>query len=148
MSMTSNLADKSKSVTFVVAYGPTYTMSNTLKQKDGFWSDLESAGNRVLSSGYLFVLINANARNSVGIRDKDLQVIGAYGADTRVSDCKETSVLRFVGDNKLVLVNMLFSIPKGYPSRTFNGPRINSKRLDYIITGVWTESGAGGHMFY
>ena len=92
MSMTSNLAGESKSITFVVAYGPTYIMSNTLKQEDIFWADLESADNRVLSSGYLFVLIHANVRAGVGIRYKDLQVIGAYGADTRVRDSNETSV--------------------------------------------------------
>ena len=36
MSMTFNLTDKSNAVTFVVAYGPTDTVSNTREQKDAF----------------------------------------------------------------------------------------------------------------
>ena len=40
MSMTSNLVGKSKAITFVVAYGPTDTVSNTRQQKDVFWADL------------------------------------------------------------------------------------------------------------
>ena len=41
MLMTSNLAGKSNAITFVVAYGPTDTVSNTREQKDVFWADLE-----------------------------------------------------------------------------------------------------------
>ena len=62
MSMTFNLTGKSNAVTFVVAYCPTDTVSNTREQKDAFWADLESAVSRVPSSDYLFVLIDANAR--------------------------------------------------------------------------------------
>ena len=43
MSITFNLAGKSNAITFVVAYGPTETVSNTREQKDVFWADLESA---------------------------------------------------------------------------------------------------------
>ena len=43
MSMTINSTGKSNAVTFVVAYGLTYTVSNTREQKDVFWADLESA---------------------------------------------------------------------------------------------------------
>ena len=57
MSMTFNLAGKSNAVTFVVAYGPAYTVSNTREQKVVVWVDLESAVSRVLSSGYTFVLL-------------------------------------------------------------------------------------------
>ena len=53
MSMTFNLAGKSNAVTFVMAYGPTDTVSNTREQKDVFWADLESAANRVPSSDYI-----------------------------------------------------------------------------------------------
>ena len=42
MSMTFNLAGKSNAITFVVVYGPTYTVSNTREQKDAFWADLDS----------------------------------------------------------------------------------------------------------
>ena len=55
MSMAFNLTGKFNAVTFVVAYGPTDTVSNTREQKDMFWADLESADNRVPSSDYLFV---------------------------------------------------------------------------------------------
>ena len=65
MSRTFNLTGKPNAVTFVVAYGPTYTVSNTREQKDAFWADLESAVSRVPSSDYLFVLIDANARTGV-----------------------------------------------------------------------------------
>ena len=135
MSMAFNLIGKSNVVTFVVAYGPTDTVSNTRQQKDVFWVDLESAVSRVPSSGYLFVLIDANARTGVRIGEEDFKVIGAYGRDTRVSDSNGTSLLRFAGDNKLALVNTFFSVPKGCTSRTFNGTRLaDKKRINYIIT--------------
>ena len=135
MSMTFNLTGKSNAVTFVVAYGPTDTVSNTREQKDVFWADLESAVSRAPSSDYLFVLIDANARTGVCMREEDCKVIGAYGRDTRVSDSNGTSLLRFAGDNKLALVNTFFSVPKGCTSRTLNGTRpADRKRIDYIIT--------------
>ena len=134
---TFNLTGKSKatSITFVVAYGPTDTVSNTRQQKDVFWADLERAVSRVPSSDYLFVLIDANARTGVRMGKEDCKVIGAYGRDSRVSDSNGTSLLRFAGDNKLALVNTFFSVPKGCTSRTFNGTRpADRKRIDYIIT--------------
>ena len=135
MSMTFNLTGKSNAITFVVAYGPTDTVSNTRQQKDVFWTDLESAVSRVPSSDYLFVLIYTNARTGVRMGEEDCKVIGAYGRDTRVSDSNGTSFLRFVGDNKLALVNTFFSVPKRCTSRTFNGTRpVDRKRIDYIIT--------------
>ena len=136
MSMTFNLTGKSNAVTFVVAYGPTDTVSNTREQKDVFWPDLESAVSRVPSSDYLIVSIDANARTGVRKREEeDCKVIGAYGRDTRVSRSNRTSILRFAGDNKLSLVNTFFSVPKGCTSRTFNGTRpADRKRIDYIIT--------------
>ena len=135
MSMTFNLTGKSNAVTFIVAYGPTDTVSTTREQKAVFWADLESAVSRVPSSDYLFVLIDANARTGVRIIEEDCKVIGAYGRDTRVSDSNGTSLLRFAGDNKLALVNTFFSVPKGCTSRTFNGTRpADRKRIDYIIT--------------
>ena len=91
MSMTFNLTGKSNAVTFIVAYGPTDTVSNTREQKAVFWADLESAVSRVPSSDYLFVLIDANARTGVRIREEDCKVIGAYGRDTRASDSNGTS---------------------------------------------------------
>ena len=135
MSMTFNLTGKSNAVTFVVAYGPTDTVSKTREQKHVFWADLESAVSRVPSSDYLFVLIDANARTGVRMGEEDCKVIGAYSRDTRVSDSNGTSLLRFAGDNKLALVNTFFSVPKGCTSRTFNGTRpADRKRIDYIIT--------------
>ena len=135
MSMTLNLTGKSNAITFVVAYDPTHTVSNTRQQKDVFWADLESAVSRVPSSDYLFVLVDANARTGVRMGEEDFKVIGAYGRDTRVSDSNGTSLLRFAGDNKLALVNTFFSVPKGCTSRIFNGTRpTDRKRIDYIIT--------------
>ena len=135
MSMTFNLIGKSNAVTFVVAYGPTDTVSNTREQKDMFWADLESAVSRVPSSNYRFVLIDANARTGVRMGEKDCKVIGAYGRDTRVSDSNGTLLLRFAGDNKLALVHKFFSVPKGCTFRTFNGTRpADRKRIDYIVT--------------
>ena len=135
MSMIFNLTGKSNSVAFVVAYGPTDTVSNTREQKDVFWADLESDVSRVPRSDYLFVLIEANARTGVRMEEEDCKVIGAYGKDTRVSDSNGTSLLRFAGDNKLALVNTFFSAPKGCTSRTFTGTRpADRKRIDYIIT--------------
>ena len=132
MSMTFNLTGKSNAVTFIMAYGPTDTVSNTREEKAVFWADLESAVSRVPSSDYLF---DANARTGVRMGEEDCTVIGAYGRDTRVSDSNGTSLLRFAGDNKLALVNTFFSVPKGCTSRTFNGTRpADSKRIDYIIT--------------
>ena len=79
MSTTFNLAGKSNAATFVVAYGPTDTVSNTREQKDVYWADLESAVSRVPSSNYLFVLIDANARTGVRMgEEEDWKVIGAY----------------------------------------------------------------------
>ena len=87
------------------------------------------------SSDYLFVLIDANARNGVRMGEEDCKVIGAYGRDTRVGDSNGALLLRFAGDNKLALVNTFFSAPKECTSRTFNGTRpANRKRIDYIIT--------------
>ena len=135
MSMTFNLTGKSNAVTFIVAYGPTDTVSNTREQKAVFWADLESAVSRLPSSDYLFVLIDANARTGVRMGEEDCKVIGAYGRDTRVSDSNGTSLLRLAGDNKLALVNTFFSVPKGCTSRTFNGTRpADRKRIDYVIT--------------
>ena len=136
MSMTFNLTGKSNAVTFIVAYGPTDTVSNTREQKAVFWTDLESAVSRVPSSDYLFVLIeDANARTGVRMGEEDWKVVGAYVRDTRVSDSNGTSLLRFAGDNKLALVNTFFSVPKGCTSRTFNGTRpADRKRIDYVIT--------------
>ena len=136
MSMTFNLTGKSNAVTFVVAYGTIDTVSNTREQKNVFWADLESAVSRVPSSEYPFVSIYANARTGVRMgKEKDCKVIGAYGRDTRVSYSNGTSLLRFAGDNRLALINTLFSVPKGCTSRTFNGTRpADRKRIDYIIT--------------
>ena len=103
--------------------------------EDVFWADLESAVNRVPSSDYLFVLIDANAGTGVRMGQEDCKVIGAYGRDTRVSDTNGTSLVRFAGDDQLALVNTLFSVPKGCTSRTFNGTRpVDRKHIDYIIT--------------
>ena len=77
MSMTINLTGISNAVTFVLAYGPTDTVSNTREQKDVFWADLESAVSRVPSSDFLFVSIGANARTGVRMGEKDCKVIGA-----------------------------------------------------------------------
>ena len=135
MSMAFNLAGKSNAITFVVAYGPTDTVSNTRQQKDRFGADLKSVVSRVPSSDCLFILIDANARTGVRMGEEDCKVIGAYGRDTRVSDSNGTSLLRFAGDNKLALVNTFLSVPKGCTSRTFNGTRpADRKRIDYIIT--------------
>ena len=71
MSITFNLTGKSNAVTFIVAYGPTDTVSNTREQKAMFWADLESAVSRVPSSDYLFVLIDANARTGVRMGEED-----------------------------------------------------------------------------
>ena len=131
MSMTFNLAGKSNAITFVEAYGPTDTASNTREQKDALWADLDSAVSRVPSSDYMFVSIDDNARTDVRMGE----VIGTYGRDTRVSDSNGTSLLRFAGDNKLALVNTFFSVPKGCTSHLFNGTRpAHRKRVDYIIT--------------
>ena len=135
MLMTFNLAGKSNSITFVEAYSPTNTVSNTREQKDAFWADFNSAVSRVPSNDYLFVLINTNARTGERVGKEDCEVIGAYGRDTRVSDSNGTSLLRFAGGNKLTLVNTCFSIPKGCTSRTSNDARpADRKRIDYIIT--------------
>ena len=129
MSMTFNLTGKSNAVTFVVAYGPTDTVSNTREHKDVFWADLESAVSRV------FFLIDANARTGVRMGEEGCKVFGAYGRDTRVSDSNRTSLLRFAGDNKLALVNTFFSVPKGCTSRTFNATTpADRKHTDHIIT--------------
>ena len=134
MSMTFNLTGKSNAVTFVVAYGPTDTVSNTREQKDVFWTDLENAVSRVPSSDDLFTLIDTNARTGVRMGEVDCKVTGAYGRDTRVNDSNGTSLLRFAGDSKLALVNTFFSVPKECTSRTFNGTRpADRKRIDYII---------------
>ena len=74
MSMTFNLTGKSNAVTFVVAYGPTDTVSNTREQKNVFCADLKSAVSRVPSSDYLFVLIDASARTSVRMGEGDCKV--------------------------------------------------------------------------
>ena len=128
MSTTFNLTGKSNAITFVVAYGPTNTVSNTRQHKDVFWADLESAVSRVPSSDCLFVLIGANARTGVRMGEEDCKVIGAYGRDTRVSDSNGTSLLRFAGDNKLALVNTFSPPPRDarLVHSTVPGPRIGN----------------------
>ena len=79
MSMAFNLTGKSNAITFVVAYGPTDTVSNTRQQKDVFWADLESAVSRVPSGDYMFALIDANARTGVRMGEEDCKVVGAPG---------------------------------------------------------------------
>ena len=67
--------------------------------------------------------------------EEDCKVFGAYGRDTRVSNSNRTSLLRFMGDNKLALVNTFFYVPKGCTSRTFNATRpADRNHIDYIIT--------------
>ena len=135
MSMTFNLAGKSNAITFVMTYGPTDAVFNTLEQKNAFWADLFCVVGRVPSSEYLFVLIDANARTGVRIGEEDSKVNGAYSRDTRVIDSNGTSLLRFVSDNKLALANTFFSALKGSTSRTLNGTRpTDRKRIDYNIT--------------
>ena len=69
------------------------------------------------------------------VGEKDCKVVGAYSRDTRVSDSNGTSLLRFASENKLALVNMFLSAPKGCTSRTFNGTRpANRKRIEYMGT--------------
>ena len=55
MSTSFNLAGKSNGITFVMAYSPTDTVSNTQEQKDAFWLDLDSAVDQVPSSDKMFV---------------------------------------------------------------------------------------------
>ena len=45
----------SNAITFVVAYGPTYTVSDTREQKDAFWVDLDSSAVRGLPSSDIFL---------------------------------------------------------------------------------------------
>ena len=116
MSMTFNLTGKSNAVTFIVAYGPTDTLSNTREQKTVFWVDLESAVSRVPSIDYLFVLIDANARTGVRMGEEDRKVIGAYGRDTRVSDSNGT---RFCG----------LRVTTSLPSSTHSSPSPRDARL-------------------
>ena len=88
-----NLAGKSNAITFVVAYGTTYIVSNTREQKDEVWVDLDSAVSRVPSSDYAFVLKDANAETGVRKGDDDYNVSEAYGRDIRIiSDSNETSL--------------------------------------------------------
>ena len=61
------MTGKSDAITFVVAYGPIDTVSNTREQKDAFRVDLDSVVSGVPSSDYLFVLIDANGRTGVRI---------------------------------------------------------------------------------
>ena len=103
-------------------------MFNKREQKDAFFADLISAVTRVPSGDYALVSIDANARTGVWIGEENCKVIGAYGQDTLVSDINGVSLLRFAGDNKLVLVNTCFAVPKGCTPRTSTvpGPRIRN----------------------
>ena len=69
------LTGKSNAITFVVACGPTDTVSNTREHKDAFWADLDSAVSRVPSNDYLLVLIDVNARTDVQVGEKDSKAI-------------------------------------------------------------------------
>ena len=110
------LTGKSNAITFVVACGPTDTVSNTQEHKDAFWADMDSAVSRVPRSDYLLVLMDINIRTGVRIGEKDCRAIKACRRDARVSDSSnESSLFRFAGDNKLALVNTLFFVPKGMP---------------------------------
>ena len=133
MSMTFNLTGKSNAVTFIVAYGPTDTVSNTREQKAVFWADLESAVSRVPSSDYLFVLIDANARTGVRMGEEDCKVIGVYGRDTLVSDSNGTSLLRFAGDNKLVL-SSTHSSPSPSDARLVHSTVLSPRIGNVLIT--------------
>ena len=139
MSMTFNLTGKSNAVTFIVAYGPTDTVSNTREQKAVFWADLESAVSRVPSSDYLFVLIDANARTGVRIREEDCKVIGAYGRDTRVATATEP---RFCG----------LRVTTSLPSSTHSSPSPSDARLVHStvpgprIGNVLTISSRNNHI--
>ena len=97
MSVTFNLVGKSNVIAYVVAYGPTVTVSNTWEQKDAFWADLDNAVNRVPSSDYLFVSVDANARTDVRLGEEDCEVIEVYGRDTGVSGSNGTSLFAVCG---------------------------------------------------
>ena len=130
-----NLVGKSDAITFVVEYGLTDNMSTTRERENAFWVDLDCIVSRVPSSDYLHVIVDSNARTDARLGEENRKVVGAYGRDTRVSDSNGTSLLWFVGDNKLAQVNTFFFVPKGCTSCAFNGTGpADQKLLDYIIT--------------
>ena len=94
--MPDKLTCKSNTITFVVAYGPTDTVSNTREHKDAFWADLDSAVSRVPSSDYLFVLIEVNARTGVRTGEKDCKAIESYRGDRTLESVTEQRNLTFL----------------------------------------------------
>ena len=130
LKVTLELRGRDKAVTFFVAFAPTETYNASNKHE--FWTTLDrSVKDVVPRHEQLFVLMDANAhtgrREKGGVGSKDNKNLGAYGRDT-LNDNGEL-LLFFTTNHDLVIVNTLFSTPKGGVSHTFNGRGKNTHRL-------------------
>ena len=84
LKVTLELCGRARAVTFVVGYAPTDTQS--VGEKNAFWTALKRVVKEVPEHEQLFVLMDANAhtgrRGGGKLGSKECKVLGAYGRDT------------------------------------------------------------------
>lgn len=122
-SMIFNLAGRSTAVIFAVAYIPTDTPMSR-EERDMSWTGLDSTADRVLNNKHLFILMDANARTGVRIRQGDYKTVRAYSQDSRATDSNGTLLLQFTDDNRLALVS------------TFCSPLMEARRVCSMILRI------------
>ena len=132
LKVTLKLCGRARAVTFVVEYAPTDTQS--LREKNAFWTALERVVKEVPEHQQLFVSMDANARTGRRgggkLGSEGYKVLRAYGRDN-FNDNGER-LLSFYANHELVFLNTFFSTAQKAISHTVNGR--GKKRIDYILT--------------
>ena len=134
LKVTLELCGRARAATFVVGYAPTDTQS--VGEKNAFWTALERAVKEVPEHEQLFVLMDANARTGRRgggkLGSEEWKVLGAYGQEN-LNDNGER-LLSFSENHELALLNTgtFFSTAKNAILHTFNGR--GKTCIDYILT--------------
>ena len=126
---------KSNFVTLVVAYAPTEEAPEGQKAK--YMATLNCTVASVPAPEYVLTITDANTwtgKRGEGGEEADSKMLGAYGRGVLNESGKV--LLTFAEDNKLTLLNTLFSTPKSGVFYTFQGANRSKgrSRLDYILT--------------
>ena len=137
MAMRFEISGQNGAVNFVSAYAPTEVSKDATKK--AFWDRLDSLVQRIPAKGCVYVLMDANARTGRRIEGENLQdegILGTYRRDELNDNGK--LLLSFATDNKLAIMNTVFSTRKGGVSHTSNGVTgsrtSDFKRIDYVLT--------------
>ena len=110
LKVTLELCGRARAATFVVGYAPTDTQS--VGEKNAFWTALERVVKEVPEHEQLFVLMDANARTGRRgggkLGSEECKVLGAYGQDSPNDNGER--LLSFSENHELALLNT-FSVP-------------------------------------